>query len=144
MCSDLFAFDLLQIRSMHYKAIKDENTCKSLIKYLSESSDALDATSKAYLASAHVLMARHYWMPNKKLESFYRGSNMLDSIIQSNADNIEARFLRYCIQYNVPSILGYNKNLSEDKEILILKVDTVKEQELKSAILDFISNPKKY
>lgn len=138
------ASDLLQIRSLHYKAIDDEKSCIKLIEIISKDSIHSNSTFQGYLASAHILMARHYWLPNKKLSSFSRGSKMLDSLINANPKNVEIRFLRYCIQYNVPSILGYHANLESDKLFLEANVLTLEDEDLQLAIRNFLQNPEKY
>jgi len=52
--------------------------------------------------------------------------------------NLEIRYLRYSIQHESPGFLGYNKNMVEDRKMLIDKVSEVQDAELKSMIKSFL------
>lgn len=54
-----------------------------------------------------------------KIKLFKEGANILEKEILANKTNVEYRFIRLIIQENAPKILKYNKNIEEDKEIII-------------------------
>lgn len=72
-----------------------------------------------YKAMAEFMICHHSYNPYTKLSYFNKGKNTLEQIIEKNPDNVELRYLRYCIQTNVPSFLGYYSNKNEDKKVLI-------------------------
>ena len=44
-------------------------------------------------------------------------------IVKNNFNNIEIRFLRYCVQNKTPRFLGYNDNLELDYQFIIQNID---------------------
>lgn len=56
--------------------------------------------------------------PPNKLKTFKKGAKMLEKEIKNDPANTEFRFIRLIIQENAPKFLGYNKNLTEDKQII--------------------------
>ena len=57
--------------------------------------------------------------PIEKINTFKQGHKLLEAEIANEPNNIEFRFLRLVIQENAPIILKYNKNLTEDKLIIV-------------------------
>jgi hypothetical protein len=49
------------------------------------------------------------------------------------------RYLRFTIQANAPSILGYNKNINEDKLFLINSVKNIDDEDLKNSVVSFLT-----
>jgi len=54
-----------------------------------------------------------------KVKMFKSGALLLEEEIRSNPGNTEYRFIRLSIQENAPKVLKYNKNLSEDKKMIV-------------------------
>lgn len=75
-----------------------------------------------YVASAIMQSAKYSFWPPKKLKNFNKGKKILESFIQSNPDNIEARYIRILIQSEVPVFLGYNKEIEADLKFVKLKI----------------------
>jgi hypothetical protein len=71
-----------------------------------------------YRACGTMIMAKHVANPISKLMYFYKGRKMLEAVIAGNEKVAELRFLRYSIQTNAPSFLGYNSHIAEDKLFL--------------------------
>ena len=57
--------------------------------------------------------------PEAKLNTFKTGYRLLEAEISKSPRNAEFRFLRLAIQEHAPEILKYNKNLQDDKNIVI-------------------------
>ncbi|MBL6875124.1 MAG: hypothetical protein ISR02_06575, partial [Flavobacteriales bacterium] len=66
-------------------------------------------------------------------------TKQLDSIIYLNPNYIEIRFLRYLVQLNSPTFLGYNTNLDTDYKLIISSVYSQNE-DLKNFILPILNN----
>lgn len=78
-----------------------------------------DALTLAYIASLEALKAKHSWNPYVKLQYMSAYEKLMNDAIKKMPENMEIRFLRYAIQYNTPSFLGFSKNLNEDKTIIV-------------------------
>lgn len=71
-----------------------------------------------------------------KLKVFKEGREKLEKMIAASSKNAEFRFLRLQIQENAPKILGYKKNLDDDKSIILVSYKNLSE-DLRQAILDY-------
>ncbi len=96
-----------------------------------------------YLASATMQTAEHAFLPTSKLKRFNQGKKMLESFIEDNPNNLEARYIRIFVQSEIPKFLGYNKNIETDIEFVKLKIDASDlPEEYKKLILKNISELK--
>jgi len=66
-----------------------------------------------------MMLITYYYNPFKKLEIFNDKSKYLNLIVKNNINNLEIRFLRYCLQKKSPSFLGYNKELDLDYKFIL-------------------------
>jgi len=71
-------------------------------------------TVKAYQAVSEAMLAQVVWNPFTKLSQVSKYNKQMEMAITDDADNIEIRFLRLAIEYNLPSFLGMSKHLDED------------------------------
>lgn len=72
----------------------------------------------------------------KKIETFKAGHKLLESAIKADPNNTEYRFIRLTIQEHAPKILKYNKNIEEDKA-LILKGYQKMSSKTRAYVLDY-------
>ena len=70
------------------------------------------------------MLLKYEYNPLYKLTLFTDYSVRLDSIVINNFNNIEIRFLRYCVQKQTPRILGYNDNLELDYQFILQNIGT--------------------
>ena len=76
---------------------------------------------------------------SEKLETFKQGHELLEAAIAEQPANTEFRFLRLIIQENAPRILGYYKNVKDDKEQIVGNYNQLSEA-LKNAIVNYASH----
>ncbi len=93
-----------------------------------------------YHGAALALKASFSWNPFKKMSYFNKGKKMIDKAIQSEPDNIELRVIRLSIQSNTPTIVGYHKNIAEDKDFVLNNIEKVMHEDLKEYIQGFITH----
>jgi hypothetical protein len=119
-------FDLNLLRKEYFKAVDDENLTEQLLTQLSLI-EAKTAILLGFEGSLLALKAKHSWNPVVKMNSLKKGKVQLDEAIFLEDDNLELRFLRFSLEYNLPSVLGMSSHLEEDKnKILLLVSGTVK------------------
>jgi hypothetical protein len=126
--------DLKLVRSMLEKATTEERTCRKLIEILQPYNKENGTLFFGYRACATMMMAQFVFNPFSKISYFKKGRNMLESAIAADPGNVELRLLRFCTQMDIPSFLGYNDNLKEDKVFLLNSLSSVKDKELKEMI----------
>ena len=107
---------LAEIRKDFKIGHKKEDLCKEHLAALEKY--ASTPVELGYEAAYHMFMASHTSNPFKKMSFFKSGKKMLEAQIASNPNNVELRYIRLCIQYYIPSYLGYKSNIAADKSFL--------------------------
>ncbi|MEQ9425654.1 MAG: hypothetical protein RJQ09_14610 [Cyclobacteriaceae bacterium] len=84
----------------------------------------------AYQAAAEALKAQEEWNPVEKLLYLKKFNKMMQKAVDLDASEIEIRFLRFGIEYNIPGILGFSKNMPSDKQMIIDSVARIEKFEV--------------
>lgn len=127
-----------EIRSLYLKSKKDEASCTALLKKVENINPDKEPVLAGYKGCATMIMAEHSYNPAKKLSLFHKGKDMLDQVLLKNDANTELRFLRFTVQTNAPSFLGYNKSIESDKKFLISQLNSLTDTGLKKMIADYL------
>ena len=142
--SVLFLFfqtsDLEALRNSYSKANTSNENAKNFIE-LAEKKTSSEPVISAYKAAAKIMEAKVTTEKNKRKSFVKTGASDLESIIKNNPNNAELRVIRMSVQENIPKIVGYNKNLKEDKTFLIANYSK-QHADLKSYIKQFASQSK--
>ncbi|WP_313216128.1 hypothetical protein [Soonwooa sp.] len=110
--------DLNEVRTSYNKAVLDKKLCKNMIDEL-ELSKEKSVIALAYLGAYQTIWANHVFNPLSKLATFKKGKNNIELAISKEPENVEIRYIRFSVQKNAPSFLGYNNNLKEDRDFLV-------------------------
>ncbi|KUJ52041.1 hypothetical protein [Chryseobacterium sp. JAH] len=110
--------DLEELRNSYSKANLSTEGAKKFIE-LAEKKSSSEPVISAYKAAAEILEAKVTTEKNKRKSFVKSGAVNLESIIKSNPNNVELRVIRMSVQENIPKIVGYSKNLKEDKAFII-------------------------
>jgi hypothetical protein len=102
-----------EIRHLFVEAGKSLDGKKKFYSH-AQSYDENEVVLKAYKGMAIAMYARVTSSIPEKLDCFHKGKALLEGAINTDIYNPEIRFLRYCMQAETPSILGYKGNLAED------------------------------
>ncbi len=127
-----------EVRLLYHEAATKEASCKKLITVLQSFDESNNPLFAGYKACATMMMANYFFNPFSKLSNFYKGKKLLEKAIEIDKENIELRFLRFSVQTNIPSFLGYKSSIAQDKSLLIKSVTTLKDLQLKQLILSFL------
>lgn len=134
--------ELLGIRAQFHEAIKEEKIAIQLEARLHVISDKTNL-QQGYEGATQLLLAKYAFLPNQKYQLFSKGKLKLENAINKDRINPELIYLRYIIQMNCPSFLGYNNALREDRNYLIRAVKSIEDKDLQKRILVFLlSNSK--
>lgn len=125
------------VRSLYEQAANDENACKKLLEWLKPYNEKNNPLLFGYRASGTMMMANYVFNPFSKLSYFKKGKKMLSAAIAADAQNIELRFIRFGVQTNVPSFLGYNDYVEKDKMFLKKSLPGIKDENLKNMIASY-------
>ena len=84
-----------------------------------------DATILAYQAVSEALLAQVLWNPFSKFSQVMKYEKKIKEAVGLDSGNIEIRFLRLAIEYNLPSFLAMSTHIEEDLDMIIMNMETV-------------------
>ena len=125
--------NLDQIRQSYLESDKSEENINELISKCEKYKSNNNAIIYAYRTVADVMLIKYKYNPLHKLRLFTDYCRKLDLIVTNNFNNIEIRFLRYCLQKKSPRFLGYNDNLEFDYKFITENID-IESKELQTYI----------
>lgn len=129
--------EIVTLRKQYEKAATSQKVAGELLRELEKVSENNPIYS-GYAGAVNMIMAKFFINPISKLESFNKGKEMLERAIKDAPDDVELRFLRYTIQTNTPSFLGYSSELKTDKAFLIWRVDDITDKDLQQRVVSFL------
>lgn len=133
---------LEEVRKLYLQAAKQEKQCRQLSSITIPNNSEHISAMKGYRAAATMMMANYVFNPISKISYFRKGRSMLESAIAADSKNVELRFLRFTIQTNAPSFLGYNRNVDADQNYLVRGLPGIKDKALKTMITDYLHDMK--
>ncbi len=139
--------DLVKVRKMCETAFL-ENSPEELDNFLMTQSDN-NPVFNGYRSLVLILHSKISTSPVEKIKYFRKGKNLLENTIRNNAGTAELRYLRFCIQTNIPFFLFYDESIEEDKKFIMAKWSELTDQDLKNrikkcmSISEYCSTPEK-
>jgi hypothetical protein len=136
----LQSYNLSDIRKMYVESSVSKTNALKFYDFMNNYSKN-DETLLAYKGASIAVKAKHTTGVKQKKEGFIKGITILESVIKSNPNNIEARLIRLSIQENTPKILKYKQNIESDKKqiVLFFKMQSV---DLKAYIKEYVNQSK--
>jgi hypothetical protein len=132
--------DLLKVRELYYRATINKEASDSFYAYLKTQPKISSSLLNAYTGMSLMIKANHSLNPYNKLSFFTKGKDYLNSVIEKDPENIELRFLRFCVQTNAPSFLLYSNDISSDKAVIITRYHLLKDEDLKNRIKKYMTS----
>ncbi|MFS4493059.1 hypothetical protein [Maribacter sp. 2308TA10-17] len=111
--------ELKELRLDYPKANLDEVVTDELHEKLSAVSKEDDKTLVAFRGAVTTLKAKFAKGFKDKKTYFKEGALLLEYAVEQESNNIEIRCLRLGVQENAPRIVGYKKNIEEDKQFIL-------------------------
>jgi hypothetical protein len=130
-----------ELRREFDSAVNDEDKAVSLLSRLDGL--AFDPVHLAYHAATTALLAKFSYNPWNKYSYCKQSMSEFQEAVKAAPANIEIRYLRYCVQSNLPSFLGMNKELSDDRTIMLLHLNESSDQDLNKRIASLLLDTKK-
>jgi hypothetical protein len=75
--------------------------------------------AKGYYAAMLFMKAKYVKFPLSKYNNFKKGKSALDQVILENKSNVELRYLRFVFQNELPALLNYDANITEDFSAIV-------------------------
>ena len=130
--------DVVQLRQLYYRAHESEECSDRFCQQAATISERSEPIFLCYKAMASFMRCRRVLNPYSKFSSFNDGKKLLEYAIKNDPNNVEIRFMRFCVQSQAPRILSYNDNLSEDKTAVLKGWKKIADNDLKEKIRSFM------
>ena len=127
------------LRKIFHNAVLDASQIASFTKEMDKIKDPTPI-ELAYKAAAEALKAQEEWNPVEKLLYLRKFNRMMSRAVAQDMDEIEIRFLRFGIEHNIPGVLGFSKNMHQDKSLIISSVSKIERFEVEEYFAIYILN----
>lgn len=132
--------DLHQIRELYHRAPEVKQDARRLNDLMIQVDTAASTPVLiCYKGANEMIQAKYTLNPVNKLDRFNKGKELIRTAFSRDTLNLEMRFIRFSIQSNLPSFLGYRGNLDQDKRFLLNNTKTSKDTELQEMIFNYLS-----
>ncbi|MCP4521157.1 MAG: hypothetical protein GY827_05645 [Cytophagales bacterium] len=128
---------LSQLRRLYFEASYNEEKLDSVITLVNEQ-DTSKMLNLAYMGSVEVLKAKYEFNPWTRYWQMSQGVNWLEKACKEDNDNFEVRFLRFAVEYHIPSIVGMKKHLEEDKAFMLTHLSQIKQMKMTNELAQYI------
>lgn len=125
----LAAQSIGEIRSEFHAVVQNPDDSRTFHKFLKDIEEP-SSTIKAYQAVSEALLAQVVWNPFSKLSQVVKYDKQMKVAVEEDPQNIEIRFLRLAIEYNLPSFLGMSTHLEEDVAKIVDGLSSVSEMQV--------------
>jgi len=134
--------NLSELRDLYYRAAENKESAFRLSAMLKTVDTRSPSILVCYKGVSEMLEAKYLINPFNKLSKFKNGRKLIEHAVKANPHEIEIRFLRFCIQTNLPGFLGYKDHIKGDKAFLIAQVNKINDGELKQKVKEYLFNSK--
>ncbi|HET8963249.1 MAG TPA: hypothetical protein VFM99_05095 [Chitinophagales bacterium] len=117
------------IRRNYQLAVDNKSICRNMIDQLGDNTG--DNVQLAYRGAFQTIWAHHTYNPVSKFNTFNAGKDNIEKAVALSPYNVEIIFIRYSIQKNCPSFLGYKSNMQSDRNFLQNNLNNITSAELK-------------
>ncbi len=133
-----FSQELKELRVDYPKANLDEAVTNILHKKLSAISKEDNKILVAFRGAITTLKAKFAKGLKDKKNYFKEGALLLEYAVEQESNNIEIRCLRLGVQENAPRIVGYKKNIQEDKQFLLEHYKSTSNKEVRNFVRGYV------
>lgn len=133
---------LSEARKAYEKANENKQNALNFYNEL-ENYSGNNQTLLAYKGTAFALHSKYVGTKESKKEDFTKGVDYIENAIKAEPNNIEIRMIRLSVQENIPKMLKYKMNITEDKN-QILKLYNSQNSEIKQLIKSYVKSSKSF
>ena len=131
--------DLHQVRGLYHRAAEIKQDAAQLNHLMLQVDSNSTPVMVCYKGANEMIQAKYAFNPVTKLNQFNKGKELIQKAFSRDTLNLEIRFIRFSIQSNLPSFLGYHDNLDQDKRYLLDNTKASKDPELEEMIFNYLS-----
>lgn len=126
-----------EVRASFHSAVLDPKESKTFYEFV-EDLKLSSPTLKAYKAVSEAMLAQVVWNPFTKLSQVLKFDDLIEVAVAEDPDNVEIRFLRLAIEYNLPRFLGKSDHLTEDRDVIVQNISAINTMGIDSSFAHYI------
>lgn len=132
-----YSVKLDEIRNGFYDAVQDSKKADKLIKEI-DVIKPKSALITVYSGATCAIMAKNKWNPFSAVNLVKKSNTEMNKAVKASPNNLEIRFIRFAVQKNIPSYLGFSNSIEEDKKFIIKHIDSFYNPKLSKEMRDYI------
>ncbi len=128
----------LELRELYYNAHTGKAAANKFFREMDNLKTEQDPVIICYRGMSWLMMASHTLNPFTRWADFCKGKDLIELAINKEPGNVEMRFLRFCIQTNIPAFLSYHSSEETDKKMMIKEWHNITDKDLKIRIRNYL------
>ncbi len=129
---------IFELRELYYLANVNKAAAIKFYQAMENINSESEPVMISYKGMSQMMMSRYAVNPFTKWSYFSRGKDLLEVAVKKDPGNAEIRFLRFCIQTNIPVFLNYHSAEETDKKLLIKEWHNIADNDLKQRIKSYL------
>lgn len=114
--------NIVELRQQYLKALHNCDYAPEVYEKF-QSIKEPTAQMLAYRGALEAIMTKTTWNVFKKLGFLKRSEASFNEAIRIAPNNVEIRFMRMAVQYEIPEYLGYSDDMETDRKFIIEHID---------------------
>lgn len=92
----------------------------------------------AYQAALEAIMTKTTWNIFKKISFLNLSEGSFDRALKLAPNDIEIRFMRLAVQFEIPEYLGFSDDMESDKNFLLINIESFNSQNIPAPLMEQI------
>lgn len=114
--------NLKELRNEYIEALHDCDQAARVYGLFLEV-DNPSAKVLAYRGALEAIMTKTTWNLFKKINYLNNSELSFKKAVEKSPSDVEIRFMRMAVQYEIPEYLGYSENIEEDRKFIVKNID---------------------
>lgn len=137
LISSSSAQTLTELRTAYMKGLHNIDTMPKVYEMFKKVENP-DGKVLAYKGAIEAIMTKTTWNVFKKMSYLKDSEESFKQAVQKNPNDVEVRFMRMAVQFEIPSYLGFSEDIDTDKEFIVKHIHEFDVKNFPSDILDQI------
>lgn len=135
--SSLKGTSLDDLRAKYMTALYDQNKVEEVYHFFLEIEEP-SAKILAYRGALEAIMTKTTWNIFKKIGYLNKSEASFKEAIRKSPNDIEIRFMRLAVQYEIPEYLGFSNEKEEDRSFIVANISRFDASNFSMPVLEVI------
>lgn len=113
---------LSQLRAEYLKVLKNHETAPEVYEKFKSVANP-SAKIIAYTGALEAIMTKTTWNVFKKVSYLRKSEASFNQAVQIAPKDLEIRFMRMAVQYEIPSYMGFSEDMEADRKFIVNHIE---------------------